>query len=82
MVPTVQLTLLSLFSYLLSWKLWDPVMEQMVLKRKEIQGLPVRDGDVELMQTLMPEGMVVVTIGIIITMAVAYPRIRNIEESA
>lgn len=57
-------------------------MEQMVLKRKEIQGLPVRDGDVELMQTLMPEGMVVVTIGIIITMAVAYPRIRNIEESA
>jgi len=73
----VGLALLGLISYLLSWKLWDPVVEQMVLKRKEVQGLPVRDGDVEMMQALMPEGIVLATMAMLVAMLVTYSRFRN-----
>ncbi|WP_027156854.1 hypothetical protein [Methylobacter luteus] len=73
----IGVALLNLVSDVLSWKLWDPVVEQMVLKRREVQGLPVREGEIEMMQSFMPEGMVVVaTIGII-AMAITYPRFKN-----
>ena len=76
-IAGISVTLISVISDALSWKLWDPVVEKMVLTRREVQGLPVRDGEVEMMQSLMPEGMLVVAGVSIIAMAVTYPRFKN-----
>ena len=73
----IGVALINLVSDGLSWNLWDPVVEQMVLKRREVQGLPVREGEVEMMQSLMPEGIVVIAIVSIIAIAITYPKFRN-----
>ena len=67
---------LNVISDSLSWKLWDPIIEQMVLKRKEVQGLPVREGELEMMQALMPEGLIAFAIACIIAMLFTYPRFK------
>ncbi len=76
-IAGIGVAVINLISYALSWKLWDPVVEQMVLKRKEIQGVPVRDGEIEMMQSLLPEGIIVVAIVSIIAMAITYPKFKN-----
>ncbi len=70
--------LLNILSDVLSWTLWDPVIEEMVIRRREFQGVPVRDGEVEMMQLLMPEGMMVFAAVIIIAMAFSYPRFKKV----
>lgn len=76
-IAGISVALINLISIGLSWKLWDPVVEQMVLIRREVQGIPVRDGEVEMMQSLMPEGMLAVATVGIITMAITYPKFKN-----
>jgi hypothetical protein len=76
-IAGIGVALLNLISDGLSWKLWDPVVEQMILKRREVQGLPVRDGEIEMMQSLMPEGIFVVAIVGLIAMIITYPRFKN-----
>jgi hypothetical protein len=44
-----------LASVALSWNLWDPWVEEMVYRRRAYQGIPVREGEVEFMQTMTPE---------------------------
>lgn len=76
-IAGIGVALINLISDGLSWKLWDPVVEQMVLTRREVQGLPVRDGEIEMMQSLMPEGMLVVATVSIIAMVITYPKFKS-----
>ena len=68
--------LISLISALLSWELWGPVVEQMVITRREIQGLPVREGEIELMQSIMPQGSMIAIVVVIIAMVFSYKRFK------
>lgn len=60
-------TLYSL-SIIFSWHLWDPVVEQMVLKHRAFQGFEIGGGEIEFMQTVIPEGLLFfsLSLGVII----------------
>jgi len=70
----ISVALINIISDALSWHLWDPVVEKMVIARREIQGLPVRDGEVEFMQLLFPEGMILAAVFAAIAMLFTYNR--------
>lgn len=71
------LSLASLVSAVLSWQLWDPVIEQMLIKRREYEGRAIREGEIEMMQAMMPEGIVVIALVTLVAMAFALPNFRN-----
>lgn len=48
----------SLVSTMLSWRHWDPWVEEMVFRRRAYMGMEVRSGEVEFMQRLAPEGLI------------------------
>ena len=77
LVAGIAVALFELASALFSWDMWDPVVEQMVLVRREVQGLPVREGEVEFMQAVFPEGIVVFALIIIVAMVSTYPRFKD-----
>lgn len=70
----ILLCFLSMISDALSWKLWDPVVANIVTARKEFQGRPVRDGEIEFMQQVMPEGMLIAAALLIVAMLLTYKR--------
>lgn len=73
----VSLALVSIVSDVLSWNLWDPAVAQMVIARRELQGRPVREGEIEFMQSLSPEAMLVAAGLAIIAMLLSYKRFKN-----
>ncbi len=46
-------------SVITSWELWDGYVAELVTRRRELQGIPVRPNEIEFMQMLMPEGVMV-----------------------
>jgi len=72
----VFVALIHIASGVLSLGLWDPVVEKMIVARRELQGLPVRDGEVEFMQLLFPEGIFVGAGLAIIAMLFTYKRFK------
>jgi hypothetical protein len=42
-----------------TWREWDGYAVEHVVRRRAYQGLPVREGEIEFIQSLMPEGMLV-----------------------
>ena len=73
----VTVAIVSMVSDALSWNLWDSVVEKMVLARRELQGLPVRDGEMEFMQSLFPEGMLLATGLAVVAMFLTRKRFIN-----
>ncbi|MGZ5054729.1 MAG: hypothetical protein ACXWAT_07280 [Methylobacter sp.] len=73
----VSLAVINIISDALSWNLWDPVVEKMVITRRELQGMPIRDGEVEFMQALFPEGVILVASFAVIAMLFTYRRFNN-----
>ncbi len=73
----ITVALINMLSDVLSWKLWDPVVEQMIIARRELQGMPVREGEIAFMQSLFPEGMLAVAGIAIVAMLFTYRRLRN-----
>lgn len=73
----LSVAIVNIASDALSWNLWDPVVEKMVIARRELQGLPVRDGEIEFMQSLFPEGMLLAASLAIVAMLFTYKRFKN-----
>lgn len=73
----VSVAVINIISDTLSWNLWDPVVEKMVFARRELQGIPIRDGEVEFMQALFPEGMILMASFAVIAMLFTYRRFKN-----
>lgn len=69
--------LIHIISDALSWQLWDPVAEKMAIARRELQGIPVREGEIEFMQTLLPEGLLVAATIAIIAMLFTFKKFKN-----
>ena len=73
--------LVSLGSDLLSASLWDSVVAELVHVRRTTQGLPVREGEVEIMQALMPEALLLLTLALLVATASTYGRFKRHAES-
>ncbi len=73
----ISVAVVNITSDALSWNLWDPVVEKMVLTRKELQGLPVREGEIEFMQSLFPEAMLLAAIFAVVAMLFTYKRFKH-----
>lgn len=67
----------ELASTILSWNLWDPFVAEMTIRRRAYQGLPVRPGEVEQMQSLMPEVMIAWAVLLVIVMVATWPRLKQ-----
>jgi hypothetical protein len=71
---------LNLISTIQSWNLWDPFVAELVVRRRAYQGLPVREGTVELFQAFVPEVIVFVgtaTFCILLTLMLLFRRIHH-----
>lgn len=58
----ISLILLQGISTLMSWDMWDPKVVEMVTARREYLGMPIRPGEIEIMQALVPEGFLVILV--------------------
>ena len=45
-------------SAVLSWNQWDGIGRELIIRRRSFQGLPVRPGEIEFMQAILPEALV------------------------
>jgi hypothetical protein len=48
----------QLVSVVASWNMWDGYVAEMTTRRREFQGLTVRPGEIEFMQSMTPEVLV------------------------
>jgi hypothetical protein len=64
----------TIVSCVLSWSLWDETVARLVMERRELQSLPVREGEIEFMQALMPEGFVVAAVLFGLGILISYKR--------
>jgi len=73
----VPYNLIHLTSAALSWGLWDSWVAEMIMRRRDLQGIAVREGEIESMQALTPELMVAAGVIGIILLLIAAPRLRR-----
>lgn len=45
-------------STVLSWNQWDSIAQELLIRRLSFQGLPIRSGEVEFLQAILPEALV------------------------
>ena len=77
LVLGLALTLFSIVSVALSWNLWDPVIEEKIVKRNRVQGLAVNQSEIEGMQLLMPELVLIFMAIMLMAMVATFPRFRD-----
>lgn len=58
----ISLVVLQGISTLMSWDMWDTKVVEMVTARREYLGMPIRPGEIEIMQALVPEGFLVILV--------------------
>jgi hypothetical protein len=44
-------------STVLSWNQWDSIAKELLIRRRSFQGLPIRSGEVEFLQAILPEAL-------------------------
>ena len=72
---------LDLSSTLLSWRLLPGWVERYQIARRAYQGVPVREGEGEMMQRMLPGGIIVLAFLMIIWMLFAASRIRRARKT-
>ena len=45
-------------STIMSWNQWDDIARELLIRRRSFNGLPIRSGEVEFMQAILPEALV------------------------
>lgn len=70
----VFLCLFSMISNTLGWKLWNPVIANIITARRELQGRSFSDGGIEYMLQVMPEGRLIAVAVLIVAMLLTYKR--------
>ena len=63
-------------STVMSWNQWDGIARELLIRRRAFQGLPVRSGEVEFMQALLPEALVAFLLLTIVVMFLARKKLR------
>ncbi|NPA73844.1 MAG: hypothetical protein GXO12_03960 [Epsilonproteobacteria bacterium] len=73
---TILLIMTNIISIVLSWNLWSVFVEKMVLARRNMQDLPVREGEIEFLQIFFPKGILAIEIFLFIALLFTYKRFR------
>jgi len=71
-----------LASNLISWSQWPDWTRRYVLARRAFQGTPVREGELETMQTITPVLMVVAPVILLLLVLLVYWRVRRLDAMA
>ena len=69
--------ILQLASTLTSWALWDPWITEYTLRRRDFQGLPIRDGEIEFLQNITPEILVAVITAFLLAFLWAHKQLKH-----
>jgi hypothetical protein len=72
----VGITTLTAASVLGSWSQWDSLAQEMVTRRRTLEELPVRVGDVEFMQASLPEALIAVLLLSAIVVILPRPKLK------
>jgi hypothetical protein len=76
MYLTLSLSTVYVVSAIMSWEMWDGTAETMVRARRAFQGIPVRPGEVEIMQFLLPEAIVAVAAAFLLAVIFVRKRLQ------
>ncbi len=71
--------ILTSLSTLMSWNLWDSFAEEMVIRRKTYQGLPVKEDEIEFFQSIMPEAILIYLAMLLIALTALFLKFRKIN---
>ncbi len=72
----VGITTLTAASVVGSWSQWDSLAQEMVIRRRTFQELPVRVGDVEFMQASLSEALIAALLLSAIALIMARPKLK------
>jgi hypothetical protein len=63
-------------STVMSWNQWDGIARELLIRRRSFQGLPVRSGEVEFLQAILPEALVAFLLLTIVVMFLVRKKLR------
>ena len=69
--------IVAIISYVLSWPLWDQAVAQLATVRRQHQGLPVRQDEIEFMQAIVPEALIALMGLALVAVSFTYGRFRS-----
>lgn len=75
----VSILLTDTFSIILSWDQWDEICKQLIINRREYQGLPVTEESIHFMQSIIPEYTIGFSIIVLILLLFSFKKLKNKE---
>ena len=60
----------------MSWNQWHDIARELLIRRRSFQGLPIRSGEVEFLQAILPEALVAFLFLTIVLMFVVRKKLR------
>lgn len=73
----IGILLTDIFSIVLSWDQWDEICKQLIINRREYQGLPVTEESIHFMQSIIPEYTIGFSIVILILLLFSFKKLKN-----
>ena len=73
----VSILLTDTFSIILSWDQWDEICKQLIINRREYQGLPVTEESIHFMQSIIPESTIGFSIVVLILLLFSFKKLKN-----
>ena len=67
---------LMALSTTMSWNQWDGIARDLLVRRRSFQGLPVRSGEVEFLQAILPEALIAFLLLTIVLMVLVRKKLR------
>jgi hypothetical protein len=64
-------------STIMCWNQWDGIGRDLLIRRRSFQGLPVRSGEVEFLQAILPEALVAFLVVTIIVMFLVRTKLQS-----
>jgi hypothetical protein len=60
----------------MSWNQWDDIARELLIRRRSFQGFPVRSGEIEFLQAILPEALVAFLLLTIVVMFLVRKKLR------
>ena len=64
-------------STIMCWNQWDGIGRELLIRRRSSQGLPVRSGELEFLQAILPEALVAFLVVTIIVMFLVRTKLQS-----
>ena len=60
----------------MSWNQWHDIARELLIRRRSFQGLPIRSGEVEFLQAILPEALIAFLLLTIVVMFFVRKKLR------